>query len=425
MDKNDMIRSRNEAANRVAEVSKVKADVLQLAVTEKRSNTADEETKLEKIQTDLDYLRSVLRAEDAKIAAFEATEDATKGAPSLTEDVRSADVPEIRDDSTEQQRASAYFASDDYAKVFSDYLRSKSSSEAEEVKRSIPDEFRAWGYSDANTGAPVVHRDFMNKVVELLYSTNGLISEIGRQTLGGQRKYVVEATIGTAGYRDPGDAYAESDGTIANANIDIFNLGKLVKVHEELLDDSEINLPNYLATKLGQAFANAAEIAAVLGTDAKGPTSLLAGITNTVNTAVTLAVSFEDLADLRALVPASGRAGGKFLMNPSTETLVMKLKDSDGRFLWSPSVREGAPGTIWGHEIILSDQVEDNLTVANEVAAFGDWNKYCTNYVRRDLSVRQLRELYAASGFVGYRGQMRHDLVNELPSAFGKLIIAA
>jgi len=39
--------------------------------------------------------------------------------------------------------------------------------------------------------------------------------------------------------------------------------------------------------------------------------------------------------------------------------------------------------------------------------------------------VRQLRELYAANGFVGYRGQMRHDLVNELPSAFGKLIIAA
>ena len=419
-----MIRSRNEAANKVAEAAKAKADVLQLAVTETRSNTADEELKLEKIQKELDSLRSVLRAEDAKIAAFEASEDATKGAPSLKEDVRSEPIADIRDESDEQ-RASAYFASDDYAKVFSDYLRSGSASEAEEVKRSIPDEFRAWGYSDANTGAPVVHRDFMNKVVELLYSTNGLISEIGRQTLGGQRKYVVEATVGSAGYRDPGDAYAESDGTIGNANIDIFNLGKLVKVHEELLEDSEINLPNYLATKLGQAFANAAEIAAVLGTDAKGPTSLLAGITNTVDTATTLTVSFEDLADLRALVPASGRAGGKFLMNPSTETLIMKLKDSDGRFLWSPSVREGAPGTIWGHGIILSDQVEDNLTVANEVVAFGDWKKYCTNYVRRDLSVRQLRELYAANGFVGYRGQMRHDLVNELPSAFGKLIIAA
>ena len=419
-----MIRSRNEAANQVAEVSKAKADVLQLAVTETRSNTADEELKLEKIQKDLDSLRSVLRAEDAKIAAFEATEDATKGAPSFQEDVRSASVADIRDESDEQ-RASAYFAGDDYAKVFSDYLRSSSASQAEEVKRSIPDEFRAWSHSGTNTGAPIVHRDFMNKVVELLYSTNGLISEIGRQTLGGQRKYVVETSVGVAGYRAPGEVYAESDGQIDNANIDIFNLGKLVKVHEELLDDSEINLPNYLATKFGQAFANAAEIAAVLGTDAQGPTSLLAGITNTVDTATTLTVSFEDLADLRALVPASGRSGGKFLLNPSTETLIMKLKDADGRFLWSPSVREGAPGTIWGHGIVLSDQVEDNLTVGNEVVAFGDWKKHCTNYVRRDLSVRQLRELYAANGFVGYRGQMRHDLVNELPSAFGKLTIAA
>ena len=37
-----MIRSRNEAANKVAEASKAKADVLQLAVTESRSNTAAE-----------------------------------------------------------------------------------------------------------------------------------------------------------------------------------------------------------------------------------------------------------------------------------------------------------------------------------------------------------------------------------------------
>ena len=68
MDKNDMIRSRNEAANKVAAAAKEKADVLQLAVTEQRSNSADEETKLEKIGKDLDSLRSVLRAEDAKIA---------------------------------------------------------------------------------------------------------------------------------------------------------------------------------------------------------------------------------------------------------------------------------------------------------------------------------------------------------------------
>ena len=424
MDKNDMIRSRNEAANKVAEASKAKADVLQLAVTETRSNTADEEAKLEKIQKDLDSLRSVLRAEDAKIAAFEATEDATKG-PSVADDVRSAEVPEVRSHETSEQRAASYFGSDDYAKVFSDYLRSKSPAAADEVRQSVPEEFREWTYSGANTGAPVVHRDFLNKVVELLYSTNGLISEIGRQTLGGQRKYVVEASIGAASYRDPGDLYAESDGTIDNANIDIFNLGKLVKVHEELLEDSEINLPNYLATKLGQSFANAAEIAAVLGTDAKGPSSLLAGITNTVDTATTLTVSFEDLVDLRALVPASGRSGGKFLMNPTTESLIMKLKDADGRFLWSPSVREGVPGTIWGHGIVLSDQMQDNTTIANEVVAFGDWKKYCTNYVRRDLSVRQLRELYAANGYVAYRGQMRHDLVNELPSAFGKVTVSA
>ena len=418
-----MIRSRNEAANKVAAAAKEKADVLQLAVTESRSNTADEETKLEKIAKDLDSLRSVLRAADAKIAAFDATEDATRGAPSIQEDVKGAAVPEVRDDSTGEQRANQYFASDDYAKVFSDYLRSKSSAQAQEVVKAVPDEFRDWTYTGAGTGAPVVHRDFLNKVVELLYSTNGLISEVGRQTLGGQRKYVLETGVGTAVYRIPGDAYAGTDSEISNANIDIFNLGKLVKVHEELLEDSEINLPNYLATKMGQAFANAAEIAAVLGTDAKGPTSLLAGITQTVDTAVTLAVAFEDLADLRALVPASGRAGGKFLMNPATETLIMKLKDQDGRFLWSPSVREGVPGTIWGHEVILSDQVEDALTVANEVVAFGNWNKYCTNYIRRGMSVRQLRELYSENGFVGYRGQMRHDLVNELPSAFGKLIV--
>ena len=61
MDKNDMIHSRNEAANEVAEAFKAKADVLRERL-EMRSNTADEELKLEEIQKDLDSHRSVLRA---------------------------------------------------------------------------------------------------------------------------------------------------------------------------------------------------------------------------------------------------------------------------------------------------------------------------------------------------------------------------
>jgi HK97 family phage major capsid protein len=428
MDRNDLVRSRNESAENLTKALKEKADLLQLGVDEKRSLSADEDTKLEKIQTDADQLRAGLTAIDAKIAAHDAERDSTIGA--LETDEQRNDMNGAERDfepGTDEQRAAEYFNGDDYRSVFSRYLRASSQSEAEAIRQEVPDEFRAWGYSDANKGAPVVHRDFLKKLVEKLYNTTQLTGTMRQQTLGGLRKYVIETSVGSAVYRDPGEAYSENDGAIDNADIDIHNLGKIVKVDEELLDDSEINLPAYLATKFAQSFNDRMEEQAVTGSDAKGPGSILATVpvANEVNTAASLTISFDDLADLRAAVKSTGRAGAVWVFNPAVETLLMKLKDGDGRPLWTPSVREGEPGLIWGQGYRLSDYMEDGTTAADEAVLYGNVSKYITNYVRRSMSVRVLRELYAANGQVGYRGQLRHDFVNELPEAFSKLVITA
>ena len=144
---------------------------------------------------------------------------------------------------------------------------------------------------------------------------------------------------------------------------------------------------------------------------------------NDIDSAVANSISFDDFLALRASVKVSGRAGANYLISPNTEATLMGIKDADGRPLWAQSVRNDEPGLIWGQAYLLSDFMNDVAT-GDKAVFYGAIRKYITNYVRRDMSLRTLRELFSANGRIGYRGQMRHDMVNELPEGFATLTIA-
>lgn len=101
------------------------------------------------------------------------------------------------------------------------------------------------------------------------------------------------------------------------------------------------------------------------------------------------------------------------LLNDSTVKALRKLKDSNGNYIWQPSVREGEPDRILNRPYRTSIYVPE-LAEGNRVMAFGDYSYYWIAD-RQGRSFKRLNELYATTGQVGFLACERVD---------GKLILS-
>jgi HK97 family phage major capsid protein len=84
-------------------------------------------------------------------------------------------------------------------------------------------------------------------------------------------------------------------------------------------------------------------------------------------------------------------------MNSKTAGLVRKLKDMDGRFLWSDGLAAGEPARLMGYPVLIAEDMPDAGADAYAMA-FGDFNAGYTIAERPDLRI--LRDPFSAKPHV-------------------------
>lgn len=102
-----------------------------------------------------------------------------------------------------------------------------------------------------------------------------------------------------------------------------------------------------------------------------------------------------------------------WVLNDSTIKAIRKLKDSNGQYLWQPSLTAGTPDTILGRPVRTSAYMPA-IAASAKTIAFGDFSYYWIAD-RQGRSFKRLNELYAANGQVGFLASQRVD---------GKLILS-
>lgn len=420
-------RSQDLSAERVEFLSKAQADSVELSAADKEQD--------DKRGQEIANLRLECRKLSAEIGAAQIARENEAYDSERQARSRGPVEPEPQP-VLDFEGALSFRKSKGYERAFRSYLIGRRGEgdfglrEFRNEVRQLPGfaEFRALGRDDAGTGAPIVPRNFLDKLVTLLPNASPLIGEIGSMTIDGDKEFAVETGAGTAAYRNPGEAYAGTDLALTGKNVTICDLGKIMQVDEELIDDSGVNLEEYLLANFALVFGYAMEDNLINGTDAKGPlaTTGIKGASgvSTYETASNGVVVFDDLINLRAEIKVAGRAGAKWCFHPTTEAALMLLKDGDDRPLWTPSYAEGVPGNILGQPYVLSDYMPEIANGAKAVF-YGNFNRFITNYIRATMMMRRLPELYAATGRIGFRGSFRHDIVLDLPSAIGVLSVNA
>lgn len=266
----------------------------------------------------------------------------------------------------------------------------------------------------ATAGGNTVPTDFYGQLIAHLIEVSGVMmaGPTVLNTASGENIEVPTTTAhSTAGITSEGGAISESDPAFAKRTLGAYKYGVLIQVSSELLSDSGVDLEGYLAMQAGRALGNAFGAHLVTGSGSSQPTGVVtsASTGKTGATGKAGAFSSDDLIDLffSVIAPYRNSRSCGWLMKDATLASVRKLADSNGQYLWQPSIQVGVPDTLLGKPVHTDPNVAAVATSAKSVV-FGDFSAY---FVRQVNGVRFERsDDYAFnSDLVTFRALLRGD----------------
>lgn len=297
-------------------------------------------------------------------------------------------------------------ATDEYKRAFWNSMRNKNSYEIQ----------NALSIGMDSEGGYLVPDEYEKKLVEALEDEvffRSLATVI--KTSSGDRKIPIVTSKGEAAWIDEGGQFPESDDSFGQTSIGAHKLATMIKVSDELLNDSVFNIEQYISKEFGRRIGTKEEEAFFIGDGIGKPIGIFnkTGGADIGVTAATTSITFDDVMDLYYSLRAPYRNKATWLLNDSTVKAIRKLKDGNGNYIWQPSVREGEPDRILNRPYRTSIYVPE-LAAGNRVMAFGDYSYYWIAD-RQGRSFKRLNELFATTGQVGFLASERVD---------GKLILS-
>ena len=220
---------------------------------------------------------------------------------------------------------------------------------------------------------------------------------------------LVDHTDLAAGWASETGTTAETDTPqIDRISIPLHELSALPKASQRLLDDSAFDIEGWLAERIADRFSKAEAAAFVAGDGVDKPTGFLTHPTvdndswtwtnlGYVVSGTNGTTDADPIVDLVYALGAEYRGNATFVMNSKTTGLVRKLKDADGRFLWTDGLAAGEPARLMGYPVLICEDMPDPATDSMSIA-FGDFSAGYTIAERPDLRV--LRDPFSAKPHV-------------------------
>lgn len=297
-----------------------------------------------------------------------------------------------------------------HQKAFNAYLRSGD----DDALRGLELEGKALGTSVSADGGYLVDPQTAETIKSTLSSTASIrsIANVVNVEATSFDVLIDHSEMG-AGWATETGGVAETDTPqIDRISIPLHELSALPKASQRLLDDSAFDVETWLATRIADKFARSEGAAFVSGDGVDKPKGFL-----TYNSAANGSEVWGELGhvvtgtdadfdsdnpqdaivDLVYALGAEYRANATFVMNSKTAGTVRKMKDGEGRFLWSDGLASGEPARLLGYPVLVSEDMPDIASWAPAIA-FGDFTSGYTVAERPDLRV--LRDPFSAKPHV-------------------------
>lgn len=200
--------------------------------------------------------------------------------------------------------------------------------------------------------------------------------------------------------------------TLAELSFPTAELYALPAATASLLEDSVVDLDQWIAAEVEAAFAEQEGNAFVLGNGTNKPKGFLdytkvaesswswgniGYIFTGVSGGLPASNPSDILIDTIYALKAGYRQNASFVMNRKTQASVRKLKDADGNYLWQPPAAAGQQAMLMGFPLVEAEDMPDAGANTTPIA-FGDFSR---GYLIVDRAgVRVLRDPYSAKPYV-------------------------
>jgi HK97 family phage major capsid protein len=257
-----------------------------------------------------------------------------------------------------------------------------------------------------------------NDTISTLNRSAGTLRAIANvvQVEGSVYEAILESADAQTAWITESSALSETAASsLDRVTIPLNELAAMPRVSQRLLEDSAFDVETWLATSVAQTFARAEGDAFING-DGAGtmPHGILRYATNPVGATAANEIGYvatgvaggfnstdpaDDIIDLVYSVDARFRCNGAFVMNSTTAGSIRKLKDVDGRFLWTDQMCEGQPARLFGYPVVICENMP-SISADAFAVAFGDFQAGYTIAERPDLRI--LRDPYSAKPHVQF-----------------------
>jgi len=378
----DPLESRRKRAALVGEMRAL----IEKAETEKRNLSGEEEGSYKKMEEDVRDLGVEIKREES-LRGLETD---------LKETLNDPHTPSVGDDGEKGERKRA---TDEYRKLFWSCLQSRNPN---------PPEARDLFVAEGPKGGYLVPEAYETELIKALEDLNVMRTLATVRTSGTLAKIPVVTGRPVFHWIGEKGTYQETDTEFGQINIDAHKGGGIVKVSEELMDDSFINLEAELREQFALGQGDLEEAALVLGDGIEKPRGVVLDAETGVTTASATAITGDEVMDLKYSLRKPYRGRARWLMSDTTALAVMKLKNAvDGQYLWRPGLQAGQPDILLNSYVETSTFMEDIAASVSSIL-YGDFSYYRVQD-RAGISIQKLLELYAENGQVGFRITFRTD----------------
>ena len=294
-----------------------------------------------------------------------------------------------------------------HQKAFNAYLRSGD----DDALRGLQLEEKAMSTAVAGDGGYLVDPQTSEMIKSTLSATASIraISSVVSVEATSFDVLVDHTDMGHGWASETASTTETSTPVIDRITIPLHELSALPKASQRLLDDSAFDIETWLAGRIADKFARAEADAFINGDGVDKPTGFMTktSVDNDVWTWGNLGYvptgadgdfnGADAIIDLVYALGAEYRANASFVMNSKTAGTVRKMKDGDGRFLWSDGLAAGEPARLMGYPVLIAEDMPDIASDATAIA-YGDFAAGYTVAERPDLRV--LRDPFSAKPHV-------------------------
>ncbi len=294
-----------------------------------------------------------------------------------------------------------------HQKAFDAYIRTGD----DDALRGIDLEGKALSTAVASDGGYLVDPQTSEMIQTTLASTASIraIAKVVNVEATSYDVLIDRGDLGAGWATETADATETATPTVERISIPLHELSALPKASQRLLDDAAFDIEGWLAERVADTFVRAEAASFVSGDGVDKPRGFLSHPVIANDTAVWGEIGYvptgtdgalgdaDAIIDLVYALGARYRANGTFVMNSRTAGVLRKLKDGDGRFLWSDGLAAGEPARLVGYPVLIAEDMPD-IASGSDSIAFGDFAAGYTVAERPDLRV--LRDPFSAKPHV-------------------------